>query len=64
MKKSSVNTLYHTRSIRKQDFLEENGIKPSYYLGNCAYYVKSRKLCSLLESYEINMIFYESQLRK
>ena len=44
---------YYTKSIRQQNFLEENGVEPKFFLGETAVYKYNRKLQSLLDSYEI-----------
>ena len=64
MKKTNLSKLYHTSNIRKQDFFEENGLRPVRYEGDLAYYKRNKQLLSLLESYEIRTIFFENQKRK
>lgn len=44
---------YYTPSARKQNYLAENGILPEWEEGKMAYYKKTDKLYSLLESYDI-----------
>ena len=44
---------YYTRSIRQQNFLEENGVEPRFFLGETAVYYYNKKLQLLLDSYEI-----------
>ena len=54
-----MNRLYETNNIRKQNFLEENGIVPVKEQGKTAYYEFNKKLLSLLERYDIiKDIFY------
>lgn len=44
---------YYTKSIRQQNFLEENGVEPRFFLGETAVYKYNKKLQLLLDSYEI-----------
>lgn len=39
--------------VRMQNYIEERGIKPLYEVGNATVYERTKKLISLLESYEI-----------
>lgn len=44
---------YYTPSVRKQNWLAENGILPVREEGKTAYYEKTNQLYSLLERYDI-----------
>lgn len=51
---------YYTPSVRKQNFLAENGIYPVFEDDENAYYEKSKKLSSLLERFDIiRYVFYD-----
>ena len=53
MKKRQNSIYYETNSLRKQNFLEENGIYPIREEGQTAIYEKTKELSSLLEKYDI-----------
>lgn len=44
---------YYTKSIRQQNFLEENGVEPKFFLGETAVYKYNKQLQLLLDRYEI-----------
>lgn len=44
---------YETNSVRRQNFLEENGIYPIREEGKTAIYEKTKELSLLLEKYDI-----------
>jgi hypothetical protein len=50
---------YETESLRKQNFLEENGIYPVSEDGKTAIYEKTQELSRLLEEFDIiRYVFY------
>lgn len=53
MKQRHKTMYYYTDSLRRQNFLEENGIFPVKEEDGTAYYLKSDKLFSLLDRYLI-----------
>ena len=53
MKQRHKTMYYETDSLRRQNFLEENGIYPIREEGKTAYYEKTKELSSLLEKYDI-----------
>lgn len=53
MKQRYDSIYYVTSSLKRQNFLEENGIYPDREYGNTASYLKSDKLFSLLDQYLI-----------
>lgn len=44
---------YYTNSIRQQNFLEEYGVEPRYFLGETAVYKYNEQLQLLLDKYTI-----------
>jgi hypothetical protein len=44
---------YYTNSLRRQNFLEENGIFPVREEDGTAYYEKTKELSRLLEKFDI-----------
>lgn len=47
------NNVIAISNQRIQNYIEERGIEPIRELGRTSYYLRSRKLLSLLENYEI-----------
>lgn len=52
---------YYTSSIRQQNFLEENGVEPKFYLDKTAVYNYTKQLQELLDRYEIKYSICKSQ---
>lgn len=44
---------YYTTSIRQQNFFEEYGVEPRFFLGETAVYKYNKKLQELLDKYQI-----------
>ena len=53
MKQRYEPIYYTTISVRRQNFLAENGIYPIKECGDTAVYLKTKKLSSLLEDFFI-----------
>lgn len=53
MKQRHKTMYYETDSLRRQNFLEENGIYPIREEGQTAVYEKTKELSLLLEKYDI-----------
>lgn len=49
-------------NIHIQNYLGERGLFPEYEYGNNAYYMRSSKLFSLLESYQIEFFILPNRL--
>lgn len=60
MKQRNKTMYYETQSLRKQNFLEENGIYPVEERDDgTAIYEKTKELSSLLEQFDIiKYVFY------